>query len=371
MSYPKIPTPPAQYWRELRVTALPLAVFLVTMLVVVKLWSERAATANLTGVVVGSRAEIRSPLAGVLMKLQVRRFQYVNAGDLIAEVVTTDIALLEAQLAVAAAELELVQRGMGPMENLQRNLMNRVSLEADVVKQRVELASAAIAEQRLRREYERARQLFAERIITEEEHDRIRSELEVVTVQIEEGTRLLEELLPRLEELRRQFEAPRRPEDPVAAAVRFYEEKLRLIEAEATPFRLVAPISGMVSELFRENGEAVVDGEAILVIRSERPEYVVGYLPHPLRMDPQEGMPVVIRTQGSRQRQYEGQIVKVGAQLEDMTEAQNLVTDLIRMALPIQIAVTDDFSLRPGEIVNLTIAGVGRRGTAAEPGGDR
>jgi hypothetical protein len=88
-------------------------------------------------------------------------------------------------------------------------------------------------------------------------------------------------------------------------------------------------------------------------------------------MDPQEGMPVVIRTQGSRQRQYEGQIVKVGAQLEDMTEAQNLVTDLIRMALPIQIAVTDDFSLRPGEIVNLTIAGVGRRGTAAEPGGDR
>jgi multidrug resistance efflux pump len=143
----------------------------------------------------------------------------------------------------------------------------------------------------------------------------------------------------------------------VAAAIRLHEEELRLIEAETMPVELRAPISGMIGEVFRENGEAIVDGEPILTIRSDRPEYVVGYMPHPLRMDPGEGMPVLIRSQGNRQRQYNGRIVQVGAQLEDMTEAQVLVTNLIRMALPIQIAVDDGFSLRPGEIVNVTITG--------------
>jgi multidrug resistance efflux pump len=235
--------------------------------------------------------------------------------------------------------------------------MNRASLEADVVKQRLELASARVERERLEREYQRAAALVADRVITEEEHDRVKADLEMVNVEIEVGTELLDEMLQRLEEMREQFDRERLRENPVAAAIRRHEEELRLIEAEAMPLELRAPISGMVSEFFRENGEMVVDGEPILVIRSERPDYVVGYLPHPLRMDPTEGMPVVIRAQGNRRYEFEGRIVRVGAQLEDMTEAQSLVTNFIRMALPIQVEVGDDFSLRPGEVVNLTIGG--------------
>lgn len=241
------------------------------------------------------------------------------------------------------------------MESLQRNLMNRATLEADVVKQRIELASASIERERLRREYERAAVLVADRIITEEEYDRIRADLEMVTVEIEVGTELLEDLLRRLEGMREQFDRERLEESPVAAAIRRHEEELRLIEAEARPLELRAPISGMVSEFYREDGETVVEGEPILVIRSERPEYVVGYMPHPLRMEPGEGMPVVIRSQGNRRREFGGRIVRVGAQLEGMAEAQHLVTNYITMALPLQIEVEEGFSLRPGEIVNLTI----------------
>jgi multidrug resistance efflux pump len=233
--------------------------------------------------------------------------------------------------------------------------MNRASLEADVVKQRIALASSTITKQRLEREYERAVRLFAENIITEEEHDRIKAQLDIATVEIEAGGRLLEELLGRLEEMRTQFDVVRRPDGPVAAAIRRHEEELRLLAAEAAPFPLVAPISGMISEILREDGETIVAGEPVLTIRSERPDYVVGYIPHPLRIEPREAMPVVIRSQGNRQRQYQGRIITVGAQLEDMTEAQNLVTTLIRRALPIQIEVEEGFSLRPGEIVNVTI----------------
>lgn len=121
--------------------------------------------------------------------------------------------------------------------------------------------------------------------------------------------------------------------------------------------QLTAPISGMISEVFHEDGAALTAGEPILVIRSEQPEYVVGYLPHPLRLEPRKGMEVVVRTQGSRPRQYEGRIIRVGAQLEDMSAAQHLVTNFIRMALPVQIAVAGDVSLRPGEIVNVMIKG--------------
>lgn len=355
MHYRKVPTPPSQVWKELRVKALPVAVFVATAVVVAWLWSERAATTNLTGAVVGARAEVRSPQPGVLAHLALRRFQQVNAGDTIAQVVPKEMRALEARLAVVVADMELVRRGMGPMDNLQRNLMNRASLEADVVKQRIALAASTITKQRLEREYERARQLYAEQIITEEEHDRVKADLDIANMEIEAGSRLLEELLGRLEEMRAQFDAVRRPDGPVAAAIRRHEEELRLLEAEAAPFHLVAPISGMIGEILRENGETIVDGEPILTIRSERPDYVVGYIPHPLRIEPREGMPVVIRSQGNRQRQFQGRIVTVGAQLEDMTEAQSLVTKLIRMALPIQIEVEEGFSLRPGEIVNVTI----------------
>jgi multidrug resistance efflux pump len=365
MHYRKVPTPPSQVWKELRIKALPVAVFVATLLVVVKLWSERAATTNLTGVVVGARAEVRSPQPGVLANLELRRFQRVNAGDTIALVIPKEMRALEARLAVVMADMELVRRGMGPMDNLQRNLMNRASLEADVVKQRIALAASAITKQRLEREYERARQLYAEKFITEEEHDRIKAQLEIVNVEIEAGGRLLEELLGRLDEVRRQFDAERRSDSPVAAAIRRHEQELRLLEAESAPLPLVAPIAGMVSDLLRENGETIVAGETILTIRSERPDYVVGYVPHPLRIEPREGMPVIIRSQGNRERQYRGRIITVGVQLEDMTEAQNLSPKYIRMALPVQIEVEDGFSLHPGEIVNVTIFGADARKAAA------
>jgi multidrug resistance efflux pump len=359
MEYRKIPTPPSRYWKELRVKALPLAIFLITAAVVARLWSERVARSNLTGVVVGAHAEIRSPQPGTLAGLGVARFQRVNEGDLIARVVTTDMELLEARLGVVRAEMELVRRGMGPTDNLQRNLMNRASLEADLLQQRLELASAKVEEERLQREHERAARLVADRIITEEEYERIRSEYERVRVKVEVGSELLEEMLRRVEEMRERFDGERLQEDPVAAALRHQEQELRLIAAEAMPFELRAPISGIVSEIFRENGETVVDGEPILVIRSEHPDYVVGYMPHPLRLVPGEGMPVVIRSRGGRGDEFEGRIVRVGAQLEDMIEAQHLVTSYTRMALPLQIEVEEEFPLRPGELVNVTI-GSGR-----------
>jgi multidrug resistance efflux pump len=257
------------------------------------------------------------------------------------------------------AEMELVRRGMGPTDNLQRNLMNRASLEADLLQQRLELASVTIEEERLQREHERASRLMTDRVITEAEYERIRAEYERARVKVEVGTELLEEMVRRLEEMGEQFDRERLHEDPVAAALQRQEQELRLIEAEAMPLELRAPISGIVSEIFRENGETVVDGEPILVIRSERPDYVVGYMPHPLRLVPDEGMPVVIRSQGGRGDEFEGRIVRVGAQFEDMIEAQYLVTNFIRMALPLQIEVGEGFTLRPGELVNLTI-GIGR-----------
>jgi multidrug resistance efflux pump len=347
--------PPSRYWKELRVKALPLAVFLITVVAVARLWSERVARSNLSGVVIGAHAEVRSPQRGTLAELRGARFQRVNAGDLIVKVVTTDMELLEARLGVVMSEMELVRRGMGPTDNLQRNLMTRASLEADLLQQRLELASVTVEEERLQREHERASRLVADRIITEAEYERIRAEYERARVKVEVGGELLEEMVRRVEEMRERFDGERLQEDPVAAALRRQEQELRLIEAEAMPFELRAPISGIVSEVFRENGETVVDGEPILVIRSERPDYVVGYLPHPLRLVPDEGMPVVIRSRGGRGDEFEGRIVRVGPQLEDMSEAQHLVTNFIRMALPLQIEVGEGFSLRPGEIVNVTI----------------
>ena len=351
--YQKIPIPLSQRFKEFRIRLLPFFVFLVISLIVFNLWNHRISSANMSGKVIGVQAELRTPQGGYLTQLRTERFQNVRAGEVIAEVVTTDPKILEANLAVVLAEVEMIRLGLGPLDNQQRNMLNMEGMQMDLMKLRIELASSMIYQQRAEREYQRVNELYSGELVPEERYDRVKSERDVINMEIEQKTEMLETMQQRIRNLDRNSDSL--TESPVAAAIKVQEERLRLIEAELQPITLIAPIDGMVSRVFRNGGEQVIDGEMILTIHSPTPDFIIGYLPTPLRMEPEIGMPVIVRSQNSDRQEYDGQVMEIGVQVEDMAEVLNMQSQMIHTGLPIKISLADDAKLRPGEIVDLTL----------------
>lgn len=357
-----IPIPPARRWKEFRIRVIPGLMFVVVGLLVAWLWSQRVDSANMTGRVIGYEAELRSGQAGYLTPLRAERFESVSAGEVLAEVVTTDPRVLEAQLAMVTAEVEMIRLGMGPMEDRQRNRLNLEGMEMELMNQRIELASANLRRQRLEQEFERASTLYENRMISDDEFERVRSELDVLTLEIEQRTEMLDTMRERVENLQADEAAGGDGSAPAQAAIRLQEERLRLIEAELMPVSLVAPIDGMISRVYRNGGEQIGDGEPILTIQSPHPEYIVGYLPHPLRLEPEVGMEVVVRSRSNDRTEFEAQVVNIGVQVEDMSEVQDPRATpspggppVGGTGLAIKISLNEDVPLRPGEIVDLTL----------------
>jgi multidrug resistance efflux pump len=352
----KIPIPRSQHWKEFRLRALPGVVFLLTGAVVFQLWSERVTHSNMTGVVVGLAAEIRSPASGYLTQLEVSRFQQVRAGDVIGTVITTDPRLLEARLAVVLAEVELLRHGVGPAATHQRVVLDQDALEMDLMRQRIALSSAELRRQQAEREVQRMQVLHERGLVAEAEYERAQAELGILDGEVRQKTAMIGEMRGRLDRMG-NGRAETETAGPIAAAIRRQQEELRLIEAEAMPVTLTAPFDGMVTRILRSNLERVGTDEPILVLRSPRPEYIVAYLPEPLRMNPQVGMPVTIRARANVRREFSGEVVAVGVQIEDMEEvALHASLPTGRAGLPVMVALGDDPPpVRPGEVVQLTL----------------
>ncbi|MEX0686472.1 MAG: HlyD family efflux transporter periplasmic adaptor subunit [Balneolales bacterium] len=354
--YSKIPIPLSQRWKEVRIRLLPALVFLITGLIVFNLWNHRISSANMTGKVIGAHAELRSSEGGYLTQLKIQRFQRVKAGDVIAEVVHIDPKVLEANLALILAEVEMIRMGMGTMDSKQRNMLNQEELQMDLMNQRIELATSGIHQQRAEREYNRVKKLFDADMITEVEYDLAKSERDAINMEIEQKTLMLETMEERFKHLSlNDSDDELTSGSSVAAAIKLEEERLKLIEAEMKPIPLVAPIDGMVNQIYRTGGEQIIDGEIILTIQSPKPDYIVGYLPHPMRMEPEIGMPVIVRSRSNDRQEYDGKVLDVGVQVGDMVEVTNMVSQVIQTGLPIKITLGEDTNLRPGEIVDLTL----------------
>jgi multidrug resistance efflux pump len=353
-----IPIPRAQRWREFRIRFLPGLMFVFVGLLVAGLWSQRIETANMTGVVVGVQAELRSAQSGYLTPLRTARFQRVSAGDVIAEVVTTDPRVLEAQLAVVLAEVEMIRMGLGPVDNHQRNQLNMEAMEMELMKQRIDLASANIRLRRAEQELERSIRLHENGLVSDEEFERVRSEHDVQALEVEQRAEMLDTVAERVGVLRAGGGGRAGADEPVGAALRLQEERLRLIEAQLMPVELVAPIDGMVSRVYRNGGEQVENGEPILTIQSSNPDYIVGYLPHPYRLEPEIGMPVVVRARSGNRPEFESRVMNVGVQVEEMSEIRMPTAQpspATPTGLSLMISLSDEARLRPGELVDLTL----------------
>src|SRR5262245_51248784 len=128
---PVIPTPPAQYWREFRVRFLPFVIFAGALGTVVFLWRGNVAAPTVLGQVEAKLANISSHKAGILANLNLKPLQQIKAGELVAQVITTEPKILQSSLAIIEAEIRVLRLNLEPILGTQRLAVDTDRLRLD------------------------------------------------------------------------------------------------------------------------------------------------------------------------------------------------------------------------------------------------
>lgn len=351
-AYKKIPLPFPERMRIVRQRVVPPIVFVLLLTMSWQLWRDYVVPVELIGEVEARRADVIAPQAGRLAQVYVRSFDRVQSGEQVAVLVTTDPAILESQLAVIRAEVELLLVSLDPLIGRRRADLDYERLRLEQMSQRVALATAEAHRIRSQNQLRRLARLYRDELAAISELEEARAEYEALIAEIEGREEIIESLNA---ELARLHIPVREDDDPLGKAIRVHEERLRLVEAELSPVALHAPVDGMVGMIQRVAGEHVMAGEPIMTVMSETSDRVVAYMRQPIRLRPEVGMPVRVQARTREGGAGIGQILHVSAQLEDLPEM--LLPPGLRpeKALLLLVSLPEGLNVLPGERVDLTI----------------
>jgi multidrug resistance efflux pump len=353
-----IPIPARQRWKQFRTTALPGIVFLVAVAGMVFLWDNKIAPPSLTGEVMAYQGAIQAPGSGILEQFSTEPFHDVVAGQLIGVIRTVPAEQAELALASLRAEIALISMGGGdPVLNQQRNLLGWQSLRRDWLLARSDLASNQARLRPAELAFRRSEILLEGQAGSRADVELAGAEFEALQAEAIELTELVAKLEESVASSRFASESGASIfQQGIDAALQWKEMELKRLEAEMLPLPVFAPCDGRVTFVYRRNLDFVRQGEVILDLRADKPEYIIGYMRQPASLRPTEGMTVQVSMRGSRPATAEARILRVGSQFEPLSPAFQRPMQLVEeRALPILISLPQGLPLQPGEIVDLRL----------------
>jgi multidrug resistance efflux pump len=368
---PRIPIPRRQIWREFRVAFLPPLTFLALVILIGWMWSTYVEPGAIIGEVEMIRTKIISTSDGVVLNLKVDYLQAVTNGQVLGVVARLDTAQIEAELAAAETDLKLMKARMDLDRT--RNLNSYSQLRVTLVEQRYGLDIARVRLQQAQQEFERAQKLLDHGVIARgvnsslsggnlisprndtgyevavRDRDALQAEVDGFETQVAE----LEQSVAALE----QAGANRmNPEDAaVEDAIRAKRDQIQQL---SKPQVLLAPIDGFISEIDHHTGERISAGETVMVVSGRSSARIVAWVHTPVGEPPHAGDIVEVRRMGMAQPRFEGTVVRVGAQLEEVSPMLRTPTanpERIEVGLPMLVEAERARELIPGEAVQLRV----------------
>lgn len=353
-SLPPIPTPPAERWREFRIQVMPLMTFVVVLLAVVMMWRQYVVPTNIIGEVEAVRANVISSVDGTLKELKVKRFQRVAAGEEIAIITTMDAATLQASFSQVEAEMKVLRARMEL--DIKRNEQNFELARLELHKERVELNLQRVTAFFNRKEADRQYRLFTNHppLTSESEYELALALAAATATNVIEGEIYLaekEKTLPKL------APGPSADADKVIADSILAAEAL--LNSEGQTVSIKSPIDGMVSAVFRYQGEKIVANANVplVTVSALQPTRIIGYVRKPFSELPKQGDIVTIRKLTSKREQAQGVVLEVSGQLEPITPTLITAQPGIRieLGLPFSVSLPSEMILIPGEPVDLIV----------------
>ena len=349
---PKIPTPFSGIWREVRLRVIPPLVFLAIIAGCYFIWAHVGATSGVAGVGEGTRSIIASPYVGIIDRLYVEPFQWVEQGQPIAQVTPVDS---RARLDLLQSEVQIARMRLEPSLS-DRNALNYERLRVDWLRLKQEVAIAKVNFEHANNLLQRNEKLVKENLVSQDVYELSLQQRNVYQSQVETTSAALKEIEERMIQLRSLGE-PEHPgtNQPVDEMIAGLEKRLTAVQTNWAPMILYAPISGMVQGVYRRSAEYVVEGEPLVTITSPRSERVIAYLRQPYPVEPEIGMEVEIITRSRKRQRFTSRVAEIGAQLEMITNSLAFIRQgaVIDEGLPIVFPVPTDAHIRPGEIVDV------------------
>ncbi len=353
---PPIPTPLSLRWREFRVRVLPILLFVLAVSGTCLIWQSNVSAPMLVGAVEARTAQVATPYAGRIMELKVDRFQTVMKGQPVAMLVPTDP---RATLAVIQSELDILKTKLTPYQTEQRIQTSYEQLRTTWLVQRVDLATAQANLQGARDELRRQEELHKQKLVSDKDYEIAATLAAALEAEVIERSNVVYEAAVGLKQLEAMGSANQSTNfiDSLTAGLEVEELKLKNAALSAEPVTLIAPVDGMVSQIFRQEGENVADGEPVLAIAASKPERIVAYLRQPVSFEPKVGAAVEVRTRTAQRHTSIGHINNIGAQFEPITNVLAVLHPGLPAdyGLPIEISLPPGLKLLPGEVVDLSI----------------
>lgn len=353
-----IPIPWKLRWREFRIKFLPMIICGGALLVIVKLWvDDEFGGRGLTGQVESMLSDVMAPVTGTLEQVTVNRFDEVEAGQFLGQVMVAPPEVLRSSIAVIQAEIELTRLGwFDPVLDQQRNIFDFENLKIDWLSERAALATQKIELDQAKRDYERLARLVGQRMVSQDEYEQARSRVEILQTTVSEMEIMVDGMAQVIERQRvRTGDEGTSINHAIEATMKLHNERLALQEAQMRPVPLFAPIAGTITFIHRRNG-GIRSGDPIFTIRSMRAERIVSFVRQPLDWDPQVGMEVYVRPRGGGRGYGTGTILAVGPQIEILEEPfRGPVIGLHEAGLPILVSLPENLNIRPGEMVDLVV----------------
>jgi len=348
---PPIPTPVAQRWREFRIQVLPLIIFVCVLLAVAMLWRNFVAPTGIIGEVESIKADVISLQDGTLARLDVDRFEHVQAGQEVGEIISTSEDFLKSSVAAIQADLRVMEARIAL--DKQRNEQSLQQMKMDVFAERVQLAADRAHLIQASNSFRRAEQEFnqAPKLISENDYDIAKAAFETLQASVTERTQLIADMNEALQKLV-PVNSPEE-KDTVEEAIK---TKIKELEETLKPATLRAPMTGVISTIYHRAGEKVVRGLPILTITALHSDRVVGYLRQPINTRPTTNDVAIVRTRTQKRQIANGRIERVGTQLELINPAL-LSTDAnrVEVGLPFMVRLPEEMKLVPGEFVDISI----------------
>ena len=348
---PRIPTPPAQRWRQFRSQSMPGFVFAVICLAVALLWRQVVIPASVVGEVEAVTSIVTSVQAGSLASLAVDRFTEVTKGQELGQVVIARPEVMKATLAAIQADLESAGVRIESSEWNRVQTFEEMQLALLDAKVLIAIAQPGLVEAELqfKRDQELARS--DKSVISQAQLDLSRAKRDRLQAEVTQRTTIISAYDKALAKL----QTAQIGSASTGVARQIAADQARFT-AEQKPIALIAPIDGIVTRILKHSGDTIAAGEEILTITAPHPTRIIGYVVSPAQIVPHVGDGVEVRTRTARRLMGRAEVLQVGGQYELFDTSlisPNMV--LKARALSFHVSLPPNLKLLPGEVVDLAL----------------
>jgi len=345
-----------------------MVVLLVVFVAIALIWRRMARPTSFVGMVETVQTIVTTPDAGMLTNISINPLQEVVAGDVVAEVVTTDPRTVNNRLSVLRGRMQLMEMELDPVLNRQRSALDYERLMVDCAKIKADLATAKAMLDGAKSKFKRESELLAQKISSQADYDHAFTEKTALEAQVAEKEKIValtEKSLERLSYMADSF-VPGGENDPLRAALGVEEDKVKLFQAKMRPLELQAPIDGIVTVLHKRPGEQVLPGDPIVTITARKPERILGYLPQAFPINPTVGMKVEVATRSPLSFWRVSSIATITGVSPHLETITNLLVRPITPGLSadqqlpvlgrvVSISLPADLKLLPGQPLDITL----------------